>query len=290
MLGLIYIIKNIKNDKVYIGQTTCGLNYRWNQHLKSAMNNYEPTMVIYNAMRKYGIENFFISILEDNIEIEKLNEREKYWIDYYNSKVPNGYNVREGGEDCGRKEVYKIDIKTNNIIECYGSATAAAVANNLDLSGLTKACRKEASNCGGFKWSYKENYDRDYIKNIKIKPFKQEIYQIEPSSKEIINKFDSISEASQKTGINASCISAALSGRYFTSGGFGWCYTDKYEEYEPRLSTKQVIQMDKNENIIKIWNSAKDAAEYIGGNSNTIRSSCRGVRKTAYGFKWKYKN
>ena len=66
-MGLIYIIKNHCNNKVYVGQTTTSMKQRWNHHITSAKNNFEPSMVLYKAMRKYGVENFYVELLEDNI-------------------------------------------------------------------------------------------------------------------------------------------------------------------------------------------------------------------------------
>ena len=53
--------------------------------------------IINHAIIKYGKENFTFEILEK--DIEDYNEREKYWIKYYNCKKPNGYNIMDGGED-----------------------------------------------------------------------------------------------------------------------------------------------------------------------------------------------
>lgn len=53
-------------------------------------------------MRKYGIDKFYISQIEE-VNLDDINEREIYWIKFYNSQTPNGYNVRAGGEDPGRK-------------------------------------------------------------------------------------------------------------------------------------------------------------------------------------------
>ena len=102
-MGLIYIIKNNCNNKVYVGQTSTSMEHRWKDHIKSAKGNFEPSMILYKAMRKYGIENFYVELVEDSITgTDALNDREKYWIEQYDSLLPNGYNVREGGEDCGR--------------------------------------------------------------------------------------------------------------------------------------------------------------------------------------------
>lgn len=94
MKGSIYIIRNTINDKVYIGQTTQTLNIRFTNH-KMASRTGEDTK-FYRAIRKHGEDKFWIELIE-KVEIEKLNERERYWIKYYDSYY-NGYNSTFGGD------------------------------------------------------------------------------------------------------------------------------------------------------------------------------------------------
>ena len=88
----IYIIKNDINTKVYIGQSL-NSERRFNEHCKGDYNN----SLIDKAIQKYGKQHFWFEILES--QIENYNEREKYWIKYYNSKVPFGYNILDGGDE-----------------------------------------------------------------------------------------------------------------------------------------------------------------------------------------------
>ena len=85
----IYIIKNDINNKVYIGQSLNSEN-RFKSHCKPNKDN----SLIDKAIQKYGKEHFYYEILES--QIENYNEREKYWIEYYNSKKTNGYNILNG--------------------------------------------------------------------------------------------------------------------------------------------------------------------------------------------------
>ena len=291
-MGLIYIIKNNCNDKVYIGQTTTSIKHRWDGHLYSAKHNFDQGMILYKAMRKYGIENFYIELLEDNIiGTDSLNRREKYWINQYNSLTPNGYNVREGGEDCGRKEVYKIDPKTNNIIAKYDSLGQAAEENGIDQSNLSKVCRGIESSCSGFKWCYVDEYDKEIIKNKKVKKHEHAIYQINSVTGDVIQRFKSVTEAANATNSNQPTISACLSGRYRTANGYNWCYVDEYNKntFVTKSQFRKVLQLNKNtDELIKEWNSAKEAAETIGCDVSNIRTVCRGKQKTAKGYKWKY--
>ena len=93
--GRIYIIRNTINSKVYIGQTKVSLKLRFQNHLSAARNGKD--YIIGKAIRKYGEENFYIELLEE-CTIEELNEREKYWISYFNSTNNKfGYNMSIGG-------------------------------------------------------------------------------------------------------------------------------------------------------------------------------------------------
>ena len=93
----IYIIKNSINEKVYIGQAK-NTAERWLSHLQNAK--YEQKynkkqQLIHRAINKYGEQFFHYEILEH--QVENYDEREKYWINKYNSVSPNGYNISTGG-------------------------------------------------------------------------------------------------------------------------------------------------------------------------------------------------
>ena len=92
-MAYIYKIKNKINNKVYVGQTTQPVSKRWNEHIYNA---YTSETKIARAIRKYGIKNFEVSIIEECDALD-LNAKETYWIKYYDS-VNTGYNIQWGGE------------------------------------------------------------------------------------------------------------------------------------------------------------------------------------------------
>ena len=63
--GFIYEIKNKINNKKYIGQTIGTIENRWKRHLRSVKNGEQYHL--YNSMRKYGIEKFFIKLLDEKL-------------------------------------------------------------------------------------------------------------------------------------------------------------------------------------------------------------------------------
>jgi len=93
---LIYKITNLKNGKVYVGKTGQGIEKRFRKHVanaKKGINRY-----LYDAMNKYGVENFSIEVIEEVLDPSLVDERERYWISILCSLMPNGYNMTEGGE------------------------------------------------------------------------------------------------------------------------------------------------------------------------------------------------
>ena len=116
MRGFIYKITNKVNGKSYIGQTIQNVKERFYQHCATKCSQAILNMVIHKAINKYGKSNFTIEVIEE-VESTNLNDREKYWIRYYDS-YNNGYNSTEGGQD-GIKLFKNLD--TESIVREYKS-------------------------------------------------------------------------------------------------------------------------------------------------------------------------
>ena len=93
--GKIYKYTNLINKKVYIGQTKTTLENRHKKHLSQLSDN----TYFHRALKKYGENNFKLELIEDNIPLSQLDNREKYWISYFDSfyTTGKGYNLTEGG-------------------------------------------------------------------------------------------------------------------------------------------------------------------------------------------------
>lgn len=91
----IYKITNTLNGMIYIGKSVEIAPRRWSEHIKSSLNIGTISHTkIHDAINKDGINNFTFEVLEE-CDKDKLAEREKYWISFYNSDV-YGYNIRKG--------------------------------------------------------------------------------------------------------------------------------------------------------------------------------------------------
>lgn len=125
MRGFIYKITNNVNGKVYIGQTIQTVKERFYQHCATKCSDSVLNMAIHRAIKKYGKSNFTIEVIEE-VEQNILNDREKYWIKYYNS-YKNGYNSTEGGQD-GAKSFKTLDVES--IIREYNSGKSLRSIGN----------------------------------------------------------------------------------------------------------------------------------------------------------------
>lgn len=91
----IYKITNKLNGKVYIGQTINTVDQRWKRHVYDSKT---KDTHFARAIRKYGAENFIVETIDTAESTKELNEKEIYWIKYYNSNK-EGYNSTDGGDD-----------------------------------------------------------------------------------------------------------------------------------------------------------------------------------------------
>ena len=109
MIG-IYKIENILNGMIYIGQSV-RIERRFQEHIMQSHNSQQ----IDKAINELGVENFIFNIIEQ-CSIEQLDERENYWISFYQCLYPNGYNIVENNSSI--HTVYNIPKQTVlNIIQ-----------------------------------------------------------------------------------------------------------------------------------------------------------------------------
>ncbi len=88
----VYLVHNNVNGKSYVGVTKKSPEMRLFEHYKSGY-------ALTDAIKKYGKENFSLSVIESNLNRTQAYDREKYWIHYHQSTTDkNGYNMTLGGD------------------------------------------------------------------------------------------------------------------------------------------------------------------------------------------------
>lgn len=288
MIG-IYKIQNLVNGKIYIGQSV-HIQARFSQHKREAKNG--NTRPLYNAIRKYGIENFSFEIIEECSK-EMLNEREIYWIKKYNS-FHSGYNLTPGGS-----EPYKVDIDLIYSLWDNGKSAKeiAEIANVGKTSVYNYLCdypnySVTESNRRGGKLAYETAVKSGNIKyRLNSEPNSISIIQYTLSG-EYIKSWFSQNQIERELGIDSDLIGRVLNGKQKQAGGFQWKRTGE----EPKDLTKEVrcrlgvIQYDLDGNEINRFPSVKAAAIAMKCDPKNISRVCKkeNNRKTACGYKWEY--
>lgn len=138
-MGVVYMIRNIKNDKRYIGQSKQVGDTRFKQHLAAA---YLEGRRAYNtclsrAIRKYGKDCFEFGIIADNVPDEDLTLVEAHYIDMYDTIAPNGYNTSPGMNDNSNSD----EIKSLAPDENYAD-NARVVLDNISEDDVNKFLRE----------------------------------------------------------------------------------------------------------------------------------------------------
>lgn len=258
--GIIYKYTS-PSGKCYIGQTI---------QERKRRNTFNNIKMIYSggkieeARRKYGPENFEYTVeetLESNtIEdlMNKLNSREMYYIEKYNSYY-NGYNSTLGGDGvCGRvcseetklklsnkfsKKVVQYDLN-GTFIKIWKSAKEIEKFLNIKQNNIQRCCSGNFKQSAGFIWKYLDDINNieDVIEGIPIEK-QNKINNMQPST-----------------------------------------YSKDGHVY------KRILQYNILGSFIKEWDSIKSAADFYGAKPNSLSQCCNGDSKTCSGFIWKFYN
>lgn len=272
-MGYIYKIYNDIDNKIYIGQTIQSIEARWSQHQYKARNFTEGKL--FEAINIYGIDHFYIEQVEE-CDNSQLNEKEIYWINYYNS-YENGYNMTRGGGQYREEEenqlllsIYDLWDKGYSIIEIAEELHSTRTIVRDRIYGYKNYSEEEAIKRG--------------IKKAKEAKYKK-VYQWDKNGN-FINEYNSLKEASEKTNTSYKALSQAIN-KEGSSNGYFWTLTKEKPKNISIQNTKRVAQYDLQNNLIKIYNSRKEAAEATGADASSIGKCCKGNVKTVKGYIWK---
>lgn len=238
----IYIIINIKNDKVYIGSAKSILS-RLSNHKYQLNKNKHFNKHLQSSYNKYGFDNFNFNILEET-DLDNLEKLEEFYINEYKSNnTIFGYNKRidcrtnlglkfseEHIENLRKshignnqseeskikiaeslyKSVYKINDKLEILSE-YKSIIEAASDNNMNTTSISACCRGKLNSSGGYYWSFVKNYNKNkkYKKISKInKKHTKFVYKNTITNEE----FFKLKDVSKQTGIKNTTLHNMFSG------------------------------------------------------------------------------
>lgn len=229
------------SGKIYIGQA---VNVEARRKLyRRLASNIKPQIALYRSLLKYGFDAHDFDIIE-SCPINKLNERERYWQDYY--------EVLKYGLNC---TLTKTETKSGTCSELTKKRKSEAAPTHpikqYNLNGnfvrdwnriidvekelgianqtITSCCKGRKDSAGGFIWRYQDS-PVEMLKNIKsVKSIKYGIpvlqYDLEGN---FIKEWNSIKEASIKLKIDLAtiCNVCKNNGKAKTAGGYKWKYKE----------------------------------------------------------------
>lgn len=200
-MPFIYKITNLINNSIYIGLTTRTVEARWKEHYL------HNEQVIDKAISKYGKENFSIEMIEE-CDDEILDEREIYWVKFYNS-FENGYNTTAGGRRGHAVFTHKMEEVLNlwnegltlNRIKKITKLNIETVRSYLNKNGITHEKIEERA--------------KIFIGRAKAKP----IGQFDKNNN-LIKTWESQAEIIRKNNFSRTGLGKAIKNEKFFKGSY----------------------------------------------------------------------
>ena len=234
---LIYCATNKYTGRKYIGQTVKPLIQRISEHKHRAQ--YEDHHnKFYNAIKKYGWDAFEWEILEENPNWTnaELDEKEKYYINYYDT-INNGYNILTGGNSCseadrlahaisaGSKPFYAFNVKGEFLGE-FINKREFAYTHNINPSRITDMLNGKAFSAKNIIVIDKENYTPELLKQKLSQCLKKQPFQVIRLQDNVnLGIWDSIEECRRQLNLPKYChITEVLKGQRKQSHGYYFEY------------------------------------------------------------------
>lgn len=259
-MPFVYSIKcKLEPYKEYIGQTSFDdFQVRLNGHMSEVRNGRRRHL--YNAIRKYGWDQFVVGILHefekegdwqerlDTLEIQEISQR--------NTLAPNGYNNESGGN---KNKVLHEDTK----------ALMSEVRSGENHPMFGKHHSEET---------------RELLRDVN----KKEVQQWTKDGKQMLKVFESVEEAAKETGADTGHIPKVCRGERKTAGGYHWKFVNP-----GHIEKKNIIKFTKiqqwsfdGKTLVQEFKTLKEASEKTGTNRSRIGHCLKNRSRSAGGFKW----
>ena len=202
------------------------------------------------------------------------------------------YKYEQLGKRCYQYSLSGVFLKS------YVSTQDAANTLKCSQSSIASVCRKLFFQSNGYIWRYAED---DYIEGVDL-PHEETVfirkgltpvYQYDLNGN-LLNKYDSVTEAANKYNMSTTNISKACLGEIKTAKGFIWRYEEvnftkeELNFIKENKRKRKITQSDKDGNYLNTFESLADAHRITNIDASSISSCCNKRQKTAGGFIWEY--
>ena len=263
------MIENKINGKIYIGQTIRPIQKRLKEHKKGKIG----CRAIYNAIKKYGWQNFKKDWYD--CPDEDLNFDEDLMVQEMKTLSPNGYNLKEGGGNGKLSEETKQRIGEAN----RGRSHTEESRQKMSESQLGRTHDdKTKQKIGDVQRGISKSEDhRQHISEARL--------GISLSDK-TRQKIGDANRGRTCTEETRQKMSEAKLGHVVSEKTRQKISDSKKGEKNPR--SKKVYQYDQEGNYICSFGSCREAARHLEKGNSVISECANGTTKIAHGFKWSY--
>lgn len=261
-MGVIYKIYNDFNDKVYIGKTTRDAQTRFLEHYKQKDGSQSH---INSSMAKHGLEHYNYEIIEE-CPNENLSEQERYWIAFYNSLEPNGYNMTPGGDGSSLTDKQIQDIRQ----KWEEGFAIREIEEQLGIPRSTiyhRICKYE-------------DFDAEENRKRSMSAQYRPITKYNKNGDKICD-YESITAAALDLGTNTKGFAEAIQKNHLLKGYY---FTYKDEPLIITTNKKKVMQFDLCGNYLQTFEGARAAGRELGMDSAGIIKACNGKNSSSKGF------
>lgn len=313
------------NNNIYVGQTKFqdNLNRRFHKNGSGYKPSKSKNSKFWNAIQKYGWDNFEHIVLEKDIPtLELANEREQYWIEYYDSFY-HGYNSTKGGDGVlGRKfsdeeRAYRSNLYKGKGNPMYGRKGELSPNYGVKLSDEHK--RKISKSKIGISPSEETRKKLSDTKKGKLtdkdNPFYGKHHSDDTKRKLSIMATEHMKEFPiyqyERTDLIKNQISNSLKEYYKTHDNprKGTKWDEEHKKHMSKIkkndldAIKRIVELghknaiwvnqyDLNGKYVTTYHSILEAEEKTGAEHSVIIKCCKMYKnsKTSGGFQWRYYN
>ena len=229
------------------------------------------------AIKKYGWDNFEHQIIKRGLTLEEADNLEKSLIELFNTVNPHGYNAKDGGSNGRPSEETRKKMSESQMGKPVSEATKRKLSKRNTGRHHTEETKRKIS---------------ESTKNKIVSDETREKLRIANTGKHHSEESRKKMSESQKIRMSSEEERKRL-GELRKGKGTG----KRPEEWANNIKKsvtatcgKRVAQYTKDGELIKIWDCMMDAERILGIGASHISSCCKGKRKSAGGFVWKYVN
>jgi hypothetical protein len=283
-------------EPFYIGK---GSNNRINRHTHSDSLSKDGNVLKCSIIKKIKNEN--LDIIKIKL-YDDLKENDSLYIEMdliknigrRDTKKGPLSNLTDGGEkgmnqnrDVLKKSIDQYDL-SGKLVEKYDSIRSASKKLKIYSGGISSCCNRKSQTYRGYVWRFSfDVYDQPKTHDIPI------FQKIEDK----IVEYESIKSFCDINKKVRSNVTDMLRGKrknilniYYQDQLKENIFSEKRIDKEIHKSCIPIVQLDRNDQFIKDWNSATEIEKVLGYSASSIIGCCKKRRKTLYGFIWRYKN